>query len=209
MRKNRILVIALLGYSVIALSGCAQREITNANSKGRNIICFGDSMTAGYGVNPGEDYPSMLGRLLNLEVLNKGVDGNTTSDGLQRLKGDVLDQEPRLVIIEFGGNDFLKKIPKETTVNNIREMIEMIQAQGAMVAIVDISSGMFLREYSSSLYRLARSKNAIFASGAFAGIITNPRLKSDFLHPNAEGYKIIAQRIHRAISPYLNRASLK
>ena len=120
MRKNRILVIALLGYSVIALSGCAQREITNANSKGRNIICFGDSMTAGYGVNPGEDYPSMLGRLLNLEVLNKGVDGNTTSDGLQRLKGDVLDQEPRLVIIEFGGNDFLKKIPKETTVNNIR-----------------------------------------------------------------------------------------
>ncbi len=203
MRKNKLLVIALLGYSVIAFWGCSQREVINTDSKGKNIICFGDSFTFGYGVNPGEDYPTMLGKLLRPPVLNKGVDGDTTGEGLKRLKNDVLDQDPRLVIIEFGGNDFLKKTPKEITIENIRQMVDRIQAQGAMVAIVDVSAGLILKECRSSLYRLALSKKAIFISSAFEGIITNPRLKSDFLHPNASGYKLIAQRIYKAIAPYV------
>lgn len=198
------MLLVFLCSWIITSAGCSQREVINTGSKGKNIICFGDSLTFGYGVNPGENYPTMLGKLLKFPVLNKGIDGDTTSEGLRRLKNDVLDHDPRLVIIEFGGNDFLKKIPKGTTIDNIRQMVDSIQAQGAMVAIVDVSAGLILKECRSDLYRLALSKKAIFISSVFGGIITNPRLKSDFLHPNAFGYKLIAQRIYKAIAPYLN-----
>ena len=199
------MVIALLGYSVIALSACAKREIKNLDSRGKNIICFGDSITFGYGARPGEDYPTELAKLLNTPVINAGIDGDTTSTALKRISSDVLEKEPRLVIIEFCGNDFLHKVPIELTVQNIRQMIEVAQAKGAMVALVDISAGMFLSDYRKVFAKLAREKEVIFIPEVLNRIITNPSMKSDFLHPNAKGYKLIAQRVQRAISPYLKR----
>jgi lysophospholipase L1-like esterase len=126
MLKNKILVIALLGYSVIALTGCAKREIKNIDSKGTNIICFGDSITFGYGVQAGEDYPTALAKLVSLPVINMGIDGDTSTEALRRLESDALDRNPLLVIIEFGGNDFLRKIPQDITLNNVKKMIERI-----------------------------------------------------------------------------------
>jgi len=206
MKINRLLFIASIVFvAFIALSGCAKREIKNIGSQGENIICFGDSMTFGYGVQPGEDYPTALSKLLGKPVINAGVDGDTTNEALLRIKTDVLAKHPFLVIIEFGGNDFVKQIPKEKTLNNIREMVDLVQQKGAMVAIVDISASLFFSEYKREFSKLAKEKGTIFIPHILSGIITNPSLKSDFLHPNAEGYKIIAQRIYRAIIPYLNQ----
>jgi len=207
MKINKLLVIALLGYSLIAFCGCGGREIKNIDSKGKNIICFGDSLTFGYGVNEDEDYPAVLDRMLDIPVFNAGIDGDTTIEAVKRLNSDVLDKDPLLVIIEFSGNDFLRKIPKEVTLSNIRVMTERIQARRAMVAIVDISTSIFLSEYRSVLRNLAREKRAIFIPSVLNGIITNPSMKSDFLHPNANGYQMIAQRIQRAITPYLKKNS--
>ena len=193
----------LVLFLLVLTAGCAKQEIKNLNSKGKNIICFGDSITFGYGVNPGEDYPTVLSRIAGIPVFNKGVDGDTSFDGLKRVKSDVLDNDPALVIVEFAGNDFLKKVPFEATVRNTREIVRNIQAQGAIVAIADISAGFFLREYRKALARIAREEGAIFIPSILGGIITNPSMKSDFFHPNAAGYKIIAQRIYRAIFPYL------
>jgi lysophospholipase L1-like esterase len=77
-----------------------------------------------------------------------------------------------------------------------------------MAAIADISAGMFLAEYRKAFSELAQEKGAIFIPNIFSGIITNPHLKSDFIHPNADGYKMIAQRIYRTIMPYLNQNTL-
>jgi len=192
----------------IALSGCAKREIKNLDSKGTNIICFGDSITFGYGANPGEDYPSLLSKMTRIPVINAGIDGDTTVEAIKRIKSDALDRNPLLVIVEFGGNDFLRKIPQDVTISNIKEMVERIQAQGAMVAIVDMSAGIFLQEYRRAFADLTQEKSAIFIPSVLSGIITNPSLKSDFIHPNADGYKMIAQRIYRAILPYLNQNTL-
>jgi len=190
---------------VFGLTGCTKREIKNLDAKGSTIVCFGDSITFGYGANPGEDYPSALARMINLPVINAGIDGDITSEAVKRIKSDALDRNPFLVIIEFSGNDFLRKIPKEVTLNNIKTMVEQIQAKGVMVAIVDISAGMFLAEYRKAFYNLAREEGAIFIPHILSGIITNPSMKSDFLHPNAQGYKMIAQRIYRNIKPYLEQ----
>ena len=200
--KIKVICVALC-FSLLSMAGCARREIKNADSKGTNIICFGDSLTFGYGVNPGQDYPTVLAQLLRKAVINAGVDGDTTRTALQRIRSDVLDKNPRLVVIEFGGNDFLKKVPKEETISNLKKMVDLVQARGAMVAIVDISAGMFFAEYRKLYKKLAEESGCIFVPRILSGIITNPSMKSDFLHPNADGYKIIAYRVLFATQPYL------
>jgi acyl-CoA thioesterase-1 len=209
--KSRINIIKLvIGYwlLVIGLTGCAKREIKNIDSKGTNIICFGDSITFGYGANPTEDYPSILAKMLNSPVINAGLDGDTSTTALQRIYAEVLEKDPLLVIIEFAGNDFLKKIPLEETVKNIETMIQKIQDKGAMVTITDVRIGFIMGNYTKEYKRLAKKYNAIFTPALLSGIVTNPKFKSDFLHPNADGYKIIAQRVYHSIIPYLNQNSL-
>jgi len=203
LRKD-ILLLAC-GFWLVTFLGCAKREIRNIDSRGTKIICFGDSITFGYGAQTQESYPVVLSKMIQIPVINAGIDGDTTAEALRRFDSDVLERDPLLVIIEFGGNDFLRKIPKEVTVKNVKEMVERAQAKGAMVAIVDISAGMFLGEYRTAFYNLAKEKEAIFIPRILSNIITNPSLKSDFLHPNAEGYKIVTQRIYRGIMAYLNQ----
>ena len=117
----------------------------------------------------------------------------------------VLEKDPFLVLVEFSGNDFIKKLPRDETARSINEIVERIQAKGAIVAVVDISAGFFMGEYRAILSKIARDKGALFVPQVLRGIITNPSMKSDFLHPNESGYRIIAGRVHKAISPYLRR----
>jgi len=203
MRRAKLLVFGLLGFSIVLSAGCARQEVKNVNSSGKKIICFGDSITFGYGVNPSDAYPAVLSEWFNIPVVNSGIDGDTTDQALKRLVPDVLENDPLLVIVEFCGNDFLEKIPKQTTISNISQMADKIQEQGAMVAIVDISAGMFLAEYRMDFRRLAQEKDAIFIPAVLDKIITNPSMKSDFLHPNEKGYRLLAERIYRKILPYL------
>ncbi len=203
--KNSIFILLLICVLIFGLSACAKRQIKNIDSQGANIICFGDSITFGHGADPGESYPVYLGKMIGLEVINSGVDSDTSLDALQRIDSDVLEKGPRLVIIEFGGNDFLKQVPIEETASNIKTMVDKIQAGGTMVAIFDISSGMIMSNYRSVFRRIALEKGAIFIPNALEGILTNPRLKSDFIHPNSTGYKMVAYRVYRVIMPYLNR----
>lgn len=187
----------------ILLTGCFKPEIKNIDAQGANIICFGDSITFGYGANRGEDYPAILRKMVKLPVINAGVDGDTTIAALERLNSDVLNKNPRLVIVEFCGNDFLKKIPIEKTVKNLSRIIDRIQEKGAMVALVDISAGMFFMDYRGVFKKLAADKKAIFIPAVLNRIITNPSMKSDFFHPNGRGYRIVAKRIYQAISGYV------
>jgi acyl-CoA thioesterase I len=205
-QKIGILFFVFYCFFVIVLPGCAKREIKNLHSKGKTIVCLGDSITFGYGADPQGDYPALLAKMINLPIVNAGIDGDTSVEALARLQSDVLDREPFMVIVELGGNDFLRKIPLEDTLSNMKKIIDAIQAKGAMVAVVDISTSMIFREYGSAFYKLAREEGAIFIPGFLSGIITNPRLKSDFIHPNSDGYKVIAQRVYRAIIPYLHQS---
>lgn len=205
-KKTRAIISCL--SAVLLICGCAKKEIKNINSRGTNIICFGDSITFGYGVKPGEDYPTDLAKYAGWPVINAGIDGDTSTEALQRMETDVLERHPLLVIIEFGGNDFLRKTPLNVTVNNIRKMVRRIQQRGAMAAIADISAGMFMREYRLALKKLAREEGAIFIPSILSGIVTNPSMKSDFLHPNVEGYKIVSRRIWRHTDPYLKKNAL-
>jgi acyl-CoA thioesterase-1 len=203
MKKNNLFFVALV--VCIAFSGCAKREIKNIASRGKTIVCFGNSLTAGSGAGPGEDYPARLAEYSNLPVINAGLGQDTSSGALKRIETDALNRDPLLVIVELGGNDFLKKIPQEITISNINQIVDKITSRGAMVAIVDISPGVVLTEYRQAFAKIAREKSVIFLPNVLYAIMTDPRLKSDYLHPNREGYKLIAQRIYRGIIPYIKK----
>ena len=202
MRKYSLILMVIAALLLFS-RGCLKPEVANTGAKGTNIICFGDSITFGYGAGPNEDYPTELARLVKFPVINAGVDGDTTFQALERLEKDVLDKDPKLVIVEFCGNDFLKKVPKDDTVKNLGKIIDRIQEKGAMVALVDISAGIFFYEYRSAFKKLALKKKAIFIPVILNKIITNPAMKSDFFHPNGRGYQIVARRIYQSISAYI------
>lgn len=107
------------------------------------IVCFGDSLTAGYGTDPGQSYPDALQKRLddhgyNYRVVNAGVSGETSKDGLERV-GRIAMRHPKIVVLEFGGNDGLRGLPLEQTQSNLAEMIEQLQKSGAEVALAGIT----------------------------------------------------------------------
>lgn len=107
------------------------------------IVCFGDSLTAGYGTDPGESYPDDLQKLLdaqgyNYRVANAGVSGETTKDGVSRVE-HVASRHPKIVVLEFGGNDGLRGLPLEQTQSNLATMITTLQKSGAEVVLAGIS----------------------------------------------------------------------
>ena len=189
----------------LVLFGCGQPRITNLASNGENIICLGNSITAGSGASEGEDYPSLLGKRLGLPVINAGVSGDTTLDALKRINEDVLSKNPFLVVVELGGNDFLERVPLDETLKNIDEIIRRIQEQGVIVILLDAKVNLFMNGYSSGYKRIAKKRGAVFVPNILANILNNPNLKSDYIHPNAEGYKILSGKIFEAASTVIQR----
>ena len=188
--------------AALLLCGC-EAKIRNANSPGETIICFGDSITYGTGADKGEDYPSLLSDLLRRDLINAGVAGDTTREALARLDSDVLELNPYLVIVEFGGNDFLERLPKQETLSNMKEIISRIHESGAIVALCDVSGSVIMSGYREDYRKLARETGSIFIPRLMQGILVNPAFKYDEIHPNSKGYKIIAEKIHRAVGKYV------
>jgi acyl-CoA thioesterase-1 len=202
-------VIAVLGSGAALLSGCLQSDIAHIDSRGTHVICFGDSITQGFGAGPKTSYPAYMSQLMRLPVINAGIEGDTSEGALKRIKSDVLVREPLLVIVEFGANDFLTKIPLEDTRRNIESIIRQCQEQGAIVALADVSNMHLMSEYGLMFRSLSRTYKTIYIPNLLNGIFDNARLKSDYFHPNANGYQIVAQRIYRAILPYLNQNAMR
>ena len=189
---------------LVFLSGCSRiPQVANIDSKGNQVVCFGDSLTVGEGAGRGEDYPSRLAEVLKVPVVNAGVSGDTTEDALRRLERDVLDQDPLLVVVILGGNDFLRHSPHQQTFENLATVIQRIQAKGAMVVLASVQGGLFGDVYRNEYQRLAKQYRTAFIPNILDGIISNPSLKSDMIHPNAAGYQQMADRILKTVQPLL------
>ncbi|MBI3332603.1 MAG: arylesterase [Candidatus Omnitrophica bacterium] len=205
--NSKIRLLIALGMAGGLLAGCSfPPDVANLDSAGSAIICFGDSLTEGVGASAGHDYPSLLAKTLGREVINAGVAGETTDMGLRRLEGDVLSRDPLLVIVEFGGNDFLHGVRKEEVFAHLDEMVRRIQEKGAMVVLVGVQPGLVGDAYRADYARLAGSRRAAFIPNILEGLLTEPDLMSDTLHPNDRGYERIAYRIFNVVKPLLERA---
>ena len=198
--KKYLFFIIIVGIAILLVgkSWFLKIPIKNSDSQGKNIICFGNSLTAGEGADSGLGFPELLQKEIERPVFNAGQSGETTAEALLRLQKDVLEKEPYLALVEFGANDFLKNVPKEETIKNLEQIIEKIQDKGAIVVLLEVRTG-----YTKDFKKLAKKYQLLLVPNLLQGILTNPELKTDAVHPNDKGYEIIAKRILEEIKPYL------
>jgi acyl-CoA thioesterase-1 len=196
----------LVVFLFSACGGENYQAIRNLHSSGETIICFGDSLTEGVGANSGEDYPSVLSRQIGFPVVNAGRRGDTTAQALERLSDTVLRRNPRLVIVLLGGNDFLRQVPRSESRKNLTEIVSRLQERGAMVAIAGIRLGVFTDEFGAIYQDIAKEFGALYIPQVMQGILTDGKLKSDTIHPNGAGYRLMAERIAVKIKPLLREA---
>ena len=181
-------------------------RVANLDSRGANIVAFGDSLTAGYGAQPGDDYPSRLGSMVGATILNSGVNGDTTASALARVQTDLVEQNPRVAIIGLGGNDFLQHVPLATTEQNLREIVRAAHSAGAMVVILGYRFPTIGASYESMYERVAKDERCLLIPDLLDGILSNPALKSDEIHPNARGYALMAERIAGPLKKLMKEA---
>ena len=177
-------------------------EIKNKNPLNDAIVCFGDSLTYGTGSNKGMDYPSQLSRILNREIINMGIPGNTTVDGLARLDS-VIEKNPGYVLITLGGNDLKNRMSREQAFKNLENIITKLQVNGSLVIIGGIDVPVWGRGFGKGYEELAEKTGSVLIPNVYKGIIGNRDLMSDTIHPNSKGYSIMANHFHEALEPYL------
>ena len=207
-RRARVQLFAV-GIIFAASFACGKDsfdKIRNLRSAGESVVFFGDSLTEGVGAGLGEDYPTVLSRRLAMPVVNAGVRGDTTAQALARISEAVLSKNPRLVVVFLGGNDFLRRVPLRDTRKNLEEIVRRVQSQGAMVAIAGMRLGFFTDEYSAIFEETARQFGALYIPGVTKGILSDAALRSDPIHPNGAGYRLVAERIAEKLTPLLRES---
>ncbi len=175
-----------------------------------NVVILGDSLTYGTGAPDGEDYASILASNTGWNVINAGVPGNTSSDGLARLEGfleahESGEQKIDLLIVELGGNDFLKRVPELETVNNLKSILSQAKAKSiptTLIAIPEYSpvGAAFGALSDHPLYeKLAEETDTPLIEDLFTDVLAKNSLKADYIHPNAAGYRIVASELQDAL----------
>ena len=166
------------------------------------VVMFGDSLVEGVGATSGNSLPEQLGKKLGTKILNYGVSGDTTRNGLARLD-EARAIHPRMVIILLGGNDFLKKIPREETFRNLETIVTSFQSDGAVTVVVGVRSGIIGGGADEDYEALAKRTGSVYMSDVLSGVFGRSELMSDAIHPNDRGYQQIAERLALILKKYL------
>lgn len=191
---------AFLGFALLVCTPFlyfvfrSDEPIKNYPPKNHTVVAFGDSLVEGVGATAGNDFSSDLGRNLGISIINKGKSGDTTATGLLRLQS-VLDENPGVVLVLLGGNDVIRRVPKEETFKNLGTIIERLEGSGAIVILLGVRGGILGDGYGEDYKNLAKRYQTLYVPNVLEGLITNPELMHDSIHPNDKGYKIIADRI--------------
>jgi acyl-CoA thioesterase-1 len=200
---------AVLILAVWMLRPSPYGRVKNLESRGTSVVAFGDSLTAGYGAAAGEDYPSRLSAMSGVPVVNAGRSGDTTESALGRIENDVLSGNPRIVIVGLGGNDFLNGMAIQSTEANLRTIVHKIQGTGAMVVLLGFRFPSLTANYEKMYERVAGEEGCLLVDRTLKGILTDPALRSDQIHPNARGYDLMAQRMTAPLLELLRTADKK
>lgn len=197
-------VISILLLVIIAgsVSGCSDDTKLPALAADATILAFGDSLTYGTGTSRNNAYPAVLERLSNRTVINAGIPGEISSKGLLRLPGLIKKHQPDLIIICHGGNDILRKLDLSKTSNNLQRMIDIAKMNNSAVVLIGVPAfGLFFN--SAAFYEaLAEKNNLPIANDILGDIIANNALKSDRIHPNSNGYQLLAEDINSLLQHY-------
>ena len=179
------------------------------------ILAFGDSLTAGFGAATGESYPDYLQRDLDAagyhyRVANFGISGNTTKDGVDRLK-DVLALKPAVVIVAFGGNDGLRGLPIDATRKNLDQIVSTLNASGTKVVLGGITlppnyGPDYIKQFNETYALLAKKFHAPLLPFLLIKVYGTPgSMQADGIHATAQGNQQVARNLLPLVTPLLKK----
>jgi acyl-CoA thioesterase-1 len=194
MRVVNRLAIALLLITTLASCGPKVPRVSPVGPSDV-IVAFGDSLTYGTGASEAESYPVVLGELIGRKVVRAGVPGEVTSGGLARLESVIEEHRPALVIVGLGGNDMLRKVGDAEIKDNLRKIIQAIQGRGISVVLFGVPKPALITSAPVFYDELAKEFNIPYEGKIVTDVLYQRELKSDQIHPNAKGYRRMAEAI--------------
>ena len=180
---------------IVLLAACGGAPTLPKLNAGDVIVAFGDSLTYGTGAETQAAYPAVLSTLVDHPIVNAGVPGETTDEAIARLPEVLTEYQPKLVLLCLGGNDMLHKTAASTIAQNLRAMIHAIQASGAAVVLIGVPEPKLFGGAPAFYATIADDLKLPYEGKVFNEVLRNPSLKSDPIHANAEGYRLVAQRL--------------
>ncbi len=187
----RLAAFALL----LLLAACSKTPQLAKLPNDAVILAFGDSLTFGTGATPETNYPAELEKLIGRKVIAAGVPGEVTADGLERLPEVIDEENPKLMILCHGGNDLLRKTGEEKAEANLRAMIALAQAKGVQVVMIAVPKPGLALTLAPYYEKIASELKLPIETGILRSVLSSPSLKSDTVHPNAAGYRKMAEAI--------------
>jgi len=201
LRNHSRLIVVILLCMAITLLSCDNKPVPlNVLKKDAVIVAFGDSITFGSGAIAAESYPAQLERLIQRTVINEGIPGELSRDGLARLASVLQTHQPDLVILCHGGNDILRKTNHQIIAQNLTAMIKTSRQYGSQVVIIGVPTPSLFSLKSAAFYTdIAKQFALPIEANILPTIESNPEVKSDAIHPNARGYQQLAEALARLL----------
>ena len=163
------------------------------------MLAFGDSLTHGTGAKAEESYPAVLSQLVGRTVVRAGAPGEQSAGGLERLPGVLDEHRPRLVIVCLGGNDMLRKQPQDVIESNLRAMLREIRSRGMDAVLIGVPAPGLITSAPEFYDKLAKEFGIPYEGKIVTSVLYKPELKSDPIHPNADGYRRIAEAMAKLL----------
>lgn len=197
--RSKVMALTLMSAAV-ATSSCSREQPKEYLPADSTVVALGDSLTYGYGATPQTSYPAILAELTGWQIINAGVNGDTSADVLAR-SAAIIAQNPDLVLLGVGGNDVLSRTEPLTTKANISATIATIKAANIPVVLIAephfSSSALFGRASDNPIYKeIATSEEIPLYSKGWSEVLSDDSLKSDQIHANAAGYRHFAQGLY-------------
>ena len=177
------------------LAACSDRPRLERLPKDAVVLAFGDSLTFGTGASEDESYPAQLERLIGRRVVRAGVPGEVTAQALARLPEALDEHAPRLLLLCIGGNDFLRRLGNEQAERNVRAMVKLAQTRGIGVLLIGTPEPGFSVSPPAFYAGIAAEYRVPYEGAIIGEVLRDRSLKADPIHPNARGYKLIAERL--------------
>jgi lysophospholipase L1-like esterase len=159
------------------------------------VLAFGDSITYGTGASEAESYPAQLEGLIGRKVVRAGVPGEVSAQALRRLPAELDEYRPQLLVLCIGGNDFLRNLGQAQAAANVQTMVAVARQRGIDVLLIGTPQKGLTMTPPSFYAEIAEQQRIPYEGKVIGEILRNSELKSDSIHPNARGYRLIAERV--------------